>query len=85
MPGRGGGNRGGGGGRGAGGGWGAGGPGRSASSPGHLKRAAGAQSARDYAPGRTGRDAADAGTLGAAEDQGGRGLSGLLDRLLGRR
>ena len=28
-----------------------GGHGRSASSPGHLKKAAGAQSARDYAPG----------------------------------
>jgi hypothetical protein len=29
-----------------------GGHGKSASSPGHLKKAAGAQSARDYAPGR---------------------------------
>jgi hypothetical protein len=30
-------------------------PGRSASSPGHLKRAAGEQSARDFAPGRSDR------------------------------
>ena len=29
--------------------------GRSASSPGHLKRDAGAQSARDFAPGRAGK------------------------------
>lgn len=32
-----------------------GGNGRSDSSPGHLKREAGEQSARDFAPGRTGR------------------------------
>lgn len=31
-------------------------PGRSEQSPGHLKKAAGAQSARDYAPGRRGDD-----------------------------
>jgi hypothetical protein len=31
-----------------------GGPGRSASSPGHMKKAAGEQSARDFAPGRHG-------------------------------
>ena len=86
MPGHGGGNRGGGGGgHGAGSGWATGGPGRSASSPGHLKRAAGAPSARDFAPGRTDRDVADHGTLGGSEDQGGGGLSGLLDRLIGRR
>jgi hypothetical protein len=36
------------------------GHGRSESSPGHLKREAGAQSARDFAPGRTGK--ADRGT-----------------------
>lgn len=30
-------------------------PGRPASSPGHLKKAAGAQLARDFAPGRRGR------------------------------
>ena len=35
--------------------------GRSEQSPGHLKRAAGAQSARDYAQGRTGK--AGAGTM----------------------
>jgi hypothetical protein len=32
--------------------------GRSATSPGHLKKEAGAQSARDYAPGRTNRGTA---------------------------
>ena len=31
------------------------GPGRSAASPGHLKKAAGAQRARDFAPGRQGK------------------------------
>jgi hypothetical protein len=35
--------------------------GRSESSPGHLKREAGAQSARDFAPGRAGKD--DRGTV----------------------
>jgi hypothetical protein len=33
----------------------AGGGGRSASSPGHLKKAAGARSARDFAPGHAGQ------------------------------
>lgn len=39
--------------------------GRSESSPGHLKKAAGAQSARDYAPGRIGQAGAS-GEEGAA-------------------
>jgi hypothetical protein len=42
--------------------------GRSESSPGHLKKAAGAQSARDYAPGRTGQ-------AGAFGEEGGVGRS----------
>jgi hypothetical protein len=37
------------------------GRGRSESSPGHLKKAAGAQSARDYAPGRVGRAGTEQG------------------------
>ena len=42
--------------------------GRSESSPGHLKKAAGAQSARDYAPGRMGQ-------AGASGEEGGPGRS----------
>ena len=39
-----------------------GGRGRSEQSPGHLKKAAGAQSARDYAPGHVRRDDDGTGT-----------------------
>jgi hypothetical protein len=38
-----------------------GGRGRSEASPGHLKKAAGAQSARDFAPGRGGQGPAGGG------------------------
>lgn len=53
-------------------GGGQGGRGRSESSPGHLKKAAGAQSARDYAPGRIG----PAGASG--EEGGGRSRRGTI-------
>jgi hypothetical protein len=45
------------------------GRGRSESSPGHLKKAAGAQSARDYAPGRIGRGGANAVLPEVAPDE----------------
>lgn len=67
---------------------GGGGRGRSASSPGHLKREAGMQSARDYAPGRLAGDGAverdpaedelNLEPRGRNEDRG-----TLLNRLLG--
>jgi len=44
--------------------------GHSEESPGHLKRAAGAQSARDYAPGRIGR-AGRPGDPGSGDDGNG--------------
>jgi hypothetical protein len=66
--------------------WGGGGPGRSASSPGHLKQAAGAESSRDFAPGRSGVDRpSDAFEPEPRADGQRGGLAGLVDRLLGRR
>lgn len=53
-------------------------PGRSADSPGHLKKAAGEQSARDFAPGRA--DRPDADEAGKPKGRG----RGLLDRLFDR-
>jgi hypothetical protein len=44
--------------------------GHSEESPGHLKRAAGAQSARDYAPGRIGRPG-QPGDPGSGDDGNG--------------
>ena len=64
--------------------WGTGGPGRSASSPGHLKREAGATSARDYAPGRAGQNRGIDGVEPDRADDAPRGLGGLLSRLLRR-
>lgn len=52
-------------------------PGRSATSPGHLKKAAGAQSARDYAPGRAPGSAAPQGASGE-EGTAGRSRRGTI-------
>jgi hypothetical protein len=45
------------------------GRGRSESSPGHLKRAAGAQSASEFAPGRTGKTGRGTALPEAAPDE----------------
>ena len=62
-----------------------GGRGRSAASPGHLKREAGAQSARDFAPGRLNRDIGEADDVLDGADERAEPSRGLLDRLFGRR
>jgi len=60
-----------------------GGHGRSESSPGHLKKAAGAQSARDYAPGRTGQAGASGEEHGAGRSRRGTILSEVAPDELG--
>jgi hypothetical protein len=60
------------------------GPGRSQASPGHLKKAAGARSARDFAPGRTSNAGMDeTATDQTATDQTGK-RRGILDWFLRR-
>lgn len=48
--------------------------GRSGSSPGHLKKAAGARSARDFAPGRGGRSPGSVGRATPADQDEGETL-----------
>jgi hypothetical protein len=57
--------------------------GRSESSPGHLKKAAGAQSARDYAPGRMGREDGASGEEDAGRSRRGTILSEVAPDELG--
>ena len=59
--------------------------GRSGSSPGHLKKAAGAQSARDYAPGRIGQAGASGEENAAGRSRRGTILSEVAPDELGER